>query len=271
MQNSSLKLIEAARKILEENSPMTLRQVYYQLVSRQVIKNAESQYKRLSRVLVDARKHRMIPWEWVEDRLRMPRHVPMWTNMNSFVQTVKVSFRLDIWRSQPVYVEVWCEKDALSGIFEEILWEYGVTLNVGRGYDGWSSVRNAALRFEQVDCPIIVLYFGDFDPSGVNMPRSLAERLAFFNSKPELIICALTAEDINRYDLPPAPAKRSDTRAAAFIAEHGDVSVELDALPVDVLRDRIKTEIESRLDLEALNKCRNKEAAERRRLIEMLK
>jgi len=274
---STLKLIGEAAEILDEQNPMTLRQLYYQLVSRQILKNRISQYKKLCRVIRDARKDGSIPWDWLEDRLRRPREVPMWNNLPEFFETVRNSYRLNVWRFQSTYIEVWLEKDALSGVFENILWDYGVTLNVGRGYDGWSSIYEAYQRLSVQNEPPEILYFGDFDPSGEDMMRSLEERLLFFYDTPDaravfptFTKCALTREDIERYDLPPDPAKRTDTRAAAFIAEHGDVSVELDALPVAVLRDRIRTEIESRLNMSALAECRRVQAeheAEMHRII----
>jgi hypothetical protein len=248
---------------------MTVRQVYYQLVSRQVIENTRSRYQAVSNALVRARQEGIIPWDWIEDRLRRPRAVSMWAGLSDFAKTAKAAYRRDVWPSQPGYVECWLEKDALSGLFEDVLDDYGVTLNVGRGYDGWSSIRNAARRYRRRRS-VTVLYFGDFDPSGEDMVRSLRERLAFFGCEPDVIKCALTADDIEHYKLPPDFAKRSDTRAAGFIAMHGDVSVELDALPVDVLRDRIVTEVESRMDLDALNRVRVQESTEGVRLAELL-
>jgi hypothetical protein len=269
-------MLDVAREVLEAGHPMTVRQVYYQLVSRQVIKNNRSQYQAVSSLLVEARKDGSIPWEWVEDRLRRPREVSMWTDLPDFLETVRHAYRRDVWRNQPAYLECWVEKDALSGIFEEELSRYGVTLNVGRGYDGWDSIHNAAERFldkSRKGTAGTILYFGDFDPSGEDMARSLAFRLDFFqddSDPPEVIKCALTPEDVERYDLPPDFAKRSDTRAAKFIARHGDVSVELDALPVDVLRSRIVEEVESRMDMHALARTRRRQKAERERLAELV-
>ncbi len=156
---------------------MTVRQVYYQLVSRQVLENNRGRYQALSNALVNARKEGLIPWDWIEDRLRRPRHVQMWDGLSDFAETMKSAYRRDVWNNQPAYVEVWLEKDALSGIFEDVLEEYGVTLNVGRGFDGWDSIRNAALRFIECQKPVSILYFGDFDPSGEDMVRSLQVRL----------------------------------------------------------------------------------------------
>ena len=266
-QRKTQRIIEVAIEVLSEHSPMTVRQVYYQLVSRQVIENNRGQYQAVSKALVAARKEGLIPWSRIEDRLRRPRRVSMWNGLKHFADTACAAYRRIVWADQPEYIEVWLEKDALSGIFEEALRPYGVTLNVGRGFDGWDSIHNAAGRLSDYDT---ILYFGDFDPSGEDMVRSLRVRLAFFDTEPEIIKCALTADDIRRYGLPTDFAKKTDTRSAAFIAKHGDVSVELDALPMDVLRERLVSEVEARMDLEALAETKAEEDAERERLREAL-
>ena len=217
-----------------------------------------------------ARREEIIPWEWIEDRLRRPREVPMWAGLADFAETACRAYRRDVWADQSAYTECWLEKDALSGIFENVLQPYGVTLNVGRGYDGWSSIHGAAGRYAEGQA-VTVLYFGDFDPSGVDIARSLEERLSFFQCHPEVVICALTQEDIHRYNLPPDFTKVTDSRRDAFVAKYGDVAVELDALPVEVLRDRITAEVEARMNLDALARVRQAERAERRRLAELLK
>jgi hypothetical protein len=102
------------------------------------------------------------------------------------------------------------------------------------------------------------------------MVRSLGVRLNFFGVYPKINKCALTMEDIKRYNLPPDFAKKTDTRAAKFIARHGDVSVELDALPADVLRDRLISEVESYMDLDALEQVQQEEDEERERLTTLL-
>lgn len=269
-REKTLHLIEQAYDILSAFSPMTVRQVYYQLVSRQVVENSRSRYQAVSDALRDARLDGTIPWAWIEDRLRRPRHVAMWRNLADFAETARTAYRRDIWATQPHRLEVWLEKDALSGIFEDVLSEYGVTLNVGRGYDGWSSIRNASTRFGSGQ-NVTVLYFGDFDPSGEDMVRSLRERLAQLGSLPAIIKVALSLEDVTRYDLPPNFTKLTDTRRTAFVARYGDVSVELDALPADILRSRLIEEVERRMNLEALATIRAKEKQERARLVEALK
>jgi hypothetical protein len=269
-QEKTLRIIETARTVLAAHNPMTVRQVYYQLVSRQVVENNRNRYQSVSDAIVKARQQGMIPWEWIEDRLRRPREVSMWADLAEFSDVAARGYRRDVWATQPVYVEAWLEKDALSGIFEDTLEPYGVTLNIGRGFDGWSSIRNAAERYAERDeegLDVTVLYFGDFDPSGEDMVRSLRDRLAYFDSRPEIIKCALTMKDIERYELPPDFAKKTDSRAAKFIAKHGDVSVELDALPADVLISRLVEEIEKRMDTVELELVRAEQELERERLI----
>lgn len=308
-QAKTLQLIAAARAVLEEHHPMTLRQVYYQLVSKQVIANKVSQYKRLSNALVAARQQGLIPWEWVEDRLRRPRTPAMWRSVKHFGESVgpqyrrnvfatKADLRFDgkvpqttadfermpkdedlypLWQSRRV--EVWLEKDALSGIFEDILDHYGVTLHVGRGFTSWTSLKDMAgvwHKWEHYNddkrycAGVTLLTFSDFDPSGWNMVDDLDERLAFFSAWPNIVRCALLPEDVDEYNLPPAFAKDSDTRKAAFVELHGDVAVELDALPIEALQERIVEKVEEHMDMEALKKLLALEEQERREVVEAL-
>jgi len=204
----------------------------------------------------------------MEDRLRIPHSVSMWHNLAAFAKTAKRAYHRNVWETQPQYLEVWLEKDALAGIFEDVLNPYRVSLNVGRGYDGWSSIKNAADRY--AGAKVIVLYFGDFDPSGLDMPRSLRDRIGWFGEPPEVIKCALTAQDVREYRLPPQMVKKSDTRAARFIAEHGEGCVELDALPMNVLIDRLREEVELRMDLTALAQVKEVEEKDRTRLVAAL-
>jgi hypothetical protein len=174
-------LVDQAREVLLRSvTAMTVRQCFYQLVVLQLIENSKPSYRRLVHALAEARKQGVIPWERIEDRLRRPRRVAMWEDVSDFADTVVRAWRRNVWATQPTYLHVWLEKDALSGMFEDELSGYGVTLNVGRGYDSWSSIYEAAMSFQKMEKPIRILYFGDFDPSGQHMPVSLEERLGLF-------------------------------------------------------------------------------------------
>src|SRR5215210_7037097 len=261
---------EAAREELAAGHPMTLRQVHYRLVSRDDIihPNTVSAYDTLSGWLRDDRLGGIIPWEWMEDRLRRATTWAMWDDPAEFLHSVRNDYNRNVWQDQTHYVEVWCEKDALSGIFSDALSRYRATLNVGRGYDGWSSIKRAADRYlrrrREYGADTTVLYFGDFDPSGEDMHRSLIERFATLGVNPEMPKAALTHEDARR--LPGDVTKADDSRAASFVAKYGDLAVELDALPVDQLRSRIQSGVEEWMDMEALAENERIEREHRREL-----
>jgi hypothetical protein len=122
----------------------------------------------------------------------------------------------------------------------------------------------------EAERPGVLLYLGDHDPSGEDMVRSLRERLAFFGCNPKIIKCALTLEDVKEYNLPPDLAKKTDTRRAAFVEKYGDACVELDALPAAVLQTRLKNDIETRFDLDALELVKLAERADKENLRELL-
>jgi hypothetical protein len=261
---------EAAREELAAGHPMTLRQVHYRLVSRDDIihPNTISAYNTLGGWLRDDRLAGLVPWEWMEDRLRVAKGWAMWDDPAQFLHGVRNDYFRNPWQDQSHYVEVWCEKDALSGIFSDTLSRYGVTLNIGRGYDGWSSIKRAADRYfwrkDDHGMDTTVLYFGDFDPSGEDMHRSLVERFATLGVYPEIPKVALTPEDARR--LPGDVTKADDTRAAAFVAKYGDLAVELDALPVGDLRGRIRQGVEELMDMDALSENARIEREQRQKL-----
>src|SRR5215208_3201558 len=200
----------------------------------------------------------------MEDRLRVAKEWAMWDGPAQFLHSVRGRYSRNPWQDQSRYVEVWCEKDALSGIFSDALSRYRVTLNIGRGYDGWSSIKRAADRYyrrKDKGIDTTVLYFGDFDPSGEDMHRSLIERFATLGVYPEIPKAALTPEDARR--LPGDVTKADDTRAAAFVAKHGDLAVELDALPVEELQGRIRSGIEEHINMDALQESHRLEDEQR--------
>jgi transposase-like protein len=265
-------IVAHARDILEATNPMTVRQVFYQLVTRKVVGNSRNEYNSVSDALRDARLDGIIPWHHIEDRLRRPRRVSMWEDVSEFADAARRSYRRDVWQDQPEYLEVWLEKDALSGLFEDVLDGYGVTLNVGRGYDGWSSIYRAAKRFEyQWQYRQTILYFGDFDPTGEHIFVSLKRALARLNCYPEMVRVALTREQLDTYHLPTNPVNKKDSRAKAFLEKYGDISAELDALPVDLLLRLLRESVEANIDKDTLEATRTQEAKDKRRIVQVLK
>jgi hypothetical protein len=212
----------------------------------------------LSALLKNARLQGYVNWDDIEDRVRTYNNFTGWPSSDSFAQfSVKrflSGYRRDLLIGQDVYIEVWIEKDALSSIFSKIAEKYTVPLVVCRGFASVSFLNDYKQRLSHYpDKRAVLLYFGDFDPSGVEMLNSMQTTL-----KDELHVhgiefkrVALSKQDIYTYNLPHSPEalKKSDTRAQKHIEEFGELAVELDALRPDVLQDKIKTAIESELDM----------------------
>jgi hypothetical protein len=253
---------------------LTLRQLYYQLVSRNIIENLQNEYKRLSRLLTDARMAGIVDWEAIEDRIRVPRIPADFENMREFVSRAAKVYRLDRWKDQDNYIEVWTEKDALSGVLEPITSKYHVRLLVNRGYSSASAVFDSAQRvtkqlYQEHKKSCVILYLGDHDPSGEDMVRDIQERMSQFHARVKIEKIALTKDQVDKYRLPHNPTKRSDTRTVKYVSRHGDKSWELDALGPEILGDILEGSIVQYLNLKRYNKIIKKEESEKQRLVRL--
>jgi hypothetical protein len=230
---------------------VTLRQLYYRLVAAALIENTPRSYKNIGSLVSDARLAGLIDWEAIEDRGRQPKAASEFDSLSDLVEAAVRAYRLPRWEGQSTYVEVWVEKDALSGVLEPVTRKHHVTLMVNKGYSSQSAMYEAAQRFAEKDDgerELVLLYFGDHDPSGEDMVRDVRERLRMFEVEVNVKKVALTMDQIEEYDPPPNPAKITDSRAAKYIEEFGDSSWELDALPPDVLTQLVDDEIAAIVD-----------------------
>ena len=267
-QQKTLDLFDQVNAILAQyDGPVTLRQVFYRLVALQVLENDKRAYTLLSKHLTNARRAGLVDADRIVDHIRNTIRVPTWEDLEDFLQAVRVSYRREKWTSQPYCIEVWCEKDAIAGVLQPITDEYEVTLYPCRGYNSYSALKEAAGRLAERAGGNVILYLGDFDPSGQDMPRDIRDRLrGDFGVDPYLRVIALTLEQIAEHDLPPAMAKRTDTRAAKFIERHGDIAVELDALPPDVLQAVVREHLDQFFDKATFEEEAATEAGEREHL-----
>ena len=247
----TLAIIQKAEQIISQyNVQMTIRQIYYRFVAEQIIPNNLNSYKKLARILGDARKAGYIDFNSIVDRTRQPIKDGSWPTTKDFFSTVKTSYRRELLKDQDKHIEVWIEKDALAGVLEPVTNKYDVYLQVCRGYPSLSSLYQADVRMRNSGKSPTILYFGDFDPSGKDISRSIGDSfMDVFFSPVVLHEIALTREDIDNYKLPPSPAKSSDSRYRDFVARNGNVSVELDALPPDVLVAKAETAIRRHIDI----------------------
>lgn len=256
-QAESLALIKRCNAIIAEYTAqgfvLTLRQLYYQLVSRDVIDNKQSEYKRLGSIVNDARLAGLIDWTAIEDRTRDLRKLPEWVGPAEIVESCAAQFRIDVWEGQKCRPEVWIEKDALIGVIEGVCDELSVPHFSCRGYasqsEMWAAGQRLRSYLKRKQTPII-FHFGDHDPSGRDMTRDIVDRLELFMGGVEVKRLALNMDQVEQYDPPPNPAKTTDSRYEAYIAEFGSKSWELDALEPAVIATLIRDAINGLIEPE---------------------
>ncbi|MBA7550994.1 hypothetical protein ES705_43527 [subsurface metagenome] len=270
MQKRSLEFLAQVQEILDSyDFALTLRQIYYQLVAKQIIPNKEKYYKKLSRLCVKGRDEGILPEDKFTDRTRVFDKLNSWLDFKDFMDTVKNSYRKDMWQNQDRYLEIWTEKDALRSVINIITYRYDVGLQIARGQYPRTGIYETSLRYEaQSDKKCLLYYFGDYDPSGLSIYDSIKERLIKFGVDIEIPDrVALTKEQIEKYKLPSDRAKKKDPNYKKFIEKTGsDRVVELDSLPPDILRKIIEECILKNIDQGLLAQIQEKEKAEEIRL-----
>lgn len=265
--------IEKANEIIEayqaQGYRLTLRQLYYQFVSKDLIPNTERSYKNLGETVSQGRLAGLIDWDAIEDRVRVPRKHAQWDSIEDLVRSALYAYRLPRWKDQRYYVELWVEKDALAGVLEPLAEEAHITLMVNRGYSSQSAMYEAAQRFNADGSDAdqrLLLYLGDHDPSGEDMVRDVGDRLTMFGADVEVRKIALTMAQVREYNPPPNPAKMTDSRAGKYVEEHGRSSWEVDALPPDVLSELIRNELAEVIDQDKVDAIKETEELDKTEL-----
>jgi len=267
LQSDKLDKVIKVLEELKEYKPLTLRQIYYQLVGKGYIPNNKSQYGMLSNLLKWARIKEFIAWDDIEDRVRVFEDLTGWDCKESFIQ-VETKFYLttysrNLLSTQDVYLECWIEKDALRSIFTKIAGQYSVPVVVCRGFSSASFLNDFKERVNLDRRYTVMLYFGDFDPSGMEMLSAMKTTLEdeMGVNGVEFKRISLLEDDIIKYKLPhnPDAIKKSDTRTEKHLLAYGDVAVELDALPPAILEEKIRGAIEAEIDMATYSEEKSKE------------
>ena len=247
---------------------LTLRQLYYQLVSRNIIANEQREYDKLGAMLANARKAGLVSWNAIEDRTRNLSGWHSETSPEAALQRTLDEYQEDHWQSQSTAVEVWVEKEALANVVERACQSTGTPWLCCRGYMSVSEKFEAGYnRIGASGKPFTVLYLGDHDPSGLDMPRELQASLDLFSEgSPDLDVIALTRDQIDEHAPPPNPAKESDVRHGHYVSEHGNDCWELDALEPSVLVALIEERIDGLIDHDAWDESESAETENRARL-----
>jgi len=248
----ALRLIEIAEEICDDYASqgydLSLRQLYYQFVSRDILANTEVNYNKLGNTISDARLAGLIDWDAIKDRGRETLTNPHWNSIGDIISACASQYNVDLWEGQVNHVELMVEKQALEGVLEPVCkrWDIGFTAN--KGYSSSSALYEIGKRLAQKDRQgklLNVIYLGDHDPSGIDMTRDVEERLCMF-SECEVSVhrIALNMDQVEKYNPPENPAKLTDTRAADYIRKFGESSWELDALEPRILVSLVERKIE---------------------------
>lgn len=262
----SLVLIAKCNEIIEDYQrqgfALTLRQLYYQGVTRNLYPNTLQSYKNLGSLINDARLAGLVDWEAIEDRGRNVRSLAHWNSPADIIRSARYSFRLDKWEGQVYRPEIWVEKESLIDVVAVAANRWDVPYFACKGYNSQSEQWRAGRRFQlwanRGYIPI-VLHLGDHDSSGLDMTRDNRDRLALFTGGVTVERLALNYDQVEQYNPPPNPAKETDSRFAGYEAEFGSASWELDALAPDVIVSIIEDAIGRLVDLEAYTAIEERE------------
>lgn len=251
---------------------LSLRQLYYQFIAEDFFANTEKNYKKLGRVVADARMHGIMDWSHLEDRGRSAfnigwqGHVP--DEKSEIIRESQRSFSLDLWEGQERRIEVWVEKQALEEVAERAARNVRTGYFACKGYVSQSEMWQAGMRMRRSihhGQEPLILHLGDHDPSGIDMTRDIQERLTTFAGfDVEVRRIALNMDQIEEFGPPPNPAKETDSRFAEYQETYmTSSSWELDSVSPELLVELITKELREELDVEPFNALREQELSER--------
>lgn len=260
---TALEMVATINAILDnyaaQGYDLSLRQLYYQLVSKNLVPNTERSYKNVGNLVSDARLAGLIDWDMIKDRGRECLANPHWGSPGDFMESAAHQYRFDLWEDQPNYVEVMVEKQALEGVLLPVCEELDVAFTANKGYSSSSAMYEASKRFQRAerDCKgLYVIYLGDHDPSGIDMTRDVRDRLELFlnGAVIEVRRAALNMDQVRELNPPENPAKITDSRAADYIKRFGQSSWELDAVEPRQLADLVRSHVTDLMDGDLFDK-----------------
>ena len=269
-------IVMQANEIIEEYQAdgftLTLRQLYYQFVSKDLIPNTQKSYKNLGNIITKARLAGLIDWEAIEDRGRSLTSYKTNSHIPTIIRETVYDLWVDLWKDQDCYVEVWVEKDALGSVIERACNERRVPNMACKGYLSASMAYEAGKRLEEkLDAgkDVVIIHLGDHDPSGIDMTRDNQDRMDMFTRMPEGVWVdriALSMDQVEQYNPPPNPAKLDDPRAKDYIKSYGNQSWELDALKPSTLNTLITSRIEQYVDGDLMQEALEEEGEKKDKL-----
>lgn len=260
-------LDDAILQAVQSEHPVTLRGVFYRVMSAGAVEKTEAGYKKIGRQVLKLRRSGRIPYSWITDGTRYVVRPNTWDDLDEALYYTAAAYRRALWADQPVDVQVFTEKDAIRGVIESVTREWDVPLGILRGFVSESFAWEVAESLSSRKTTVMY-QLGDHDPSGVAAWSDFEKKVRGFRPDADVIFerIAVTPEQIAIFNLPTRPTKKSDSRAALFKGE----SVEVDAIPPSSLRAIVRESIEQHVDARALDLTRSVERSEKHLLRSMI-
>jgi hypothetical protein len=260
---------DAIYEIAEVEEPVTVRGLFYRVMSLGLVPKTEQGYSVVQRQALKMRRASELPYGWITDGSRIRLKPRTYSSAQAALKNTAAMYRQALWVDQGVHVEVWTEKDAIRGVVSPVTSQYDVPLLISRGFSSETFLYETAEAINDEGDPAVIYQLGDHDPSGVAAWEDIQRKLReFVDDDIDVTFerIAVTPEQITELELPTRPTKQSDTRAAKFVGE----SVEVDAIPSSTLRELVTNAIEQWIDPEALRLTKIAERSERQILTRII-
>ena len=255
---------DAIFKFAQEMRPVSVRQIFYNLTTQNIVDKTKNGYEQVVSISGKMREDGELPFSWISDATRWMRKPDTHDTLIDALEITKETYRKNLWANQSASVEIWLEKEALSGVVFPITARWDVPLMVTRGYPSKTFLYTSAEDLN-VDKTNYIYMLSDYDPSGVDLSRNTESTLRKYADEDCDITferIAVTESQINEWELPSRPTKKSDVRSKTFTGE----SVELDAIPPDSLRGLVEDSITQHIDESSYLQLCEIESAERESL-----
>ena len=256
-------LRSAIYAVAETDRPVSIRHIFYRMVTQNLVEKSDKGYQQLQKATVDMRDTGALLYSWIEDSSRQAYWNTGYAGLGNFAEVAASIYRRDYWESTDTLVEVWCESRSLAGVLGQVCREYVVPLFPSGGFASLSFLYQAAAHIQDSErAHAVILYVGDYDQAGVLIDKSIEGRLRTFLASwgGELTFHRLAVNDdqIDRMGLPTRPPKGSDTRSPEVTR-----AVEAEAIPAPAMRGIVSSSLQELIPERVLTVQRLVEKQER--------
>ena len=222
--------------VAEADRPVSIRHIFYRMVTQDLVEKSNKGYQQLQKATVDMRDGGALPYAWIEDSSRRAYWNTGYAGLDDYAEAAAQLYRRDYWTHTDTLVEVWCESRSLIGALGQVCREYVVPLFPSSGFSSVSFTYQAAEHIiDSGRANAVILYVGDYDQAGVLIDKAIERRLReFLVDWPGVLTftrLAVNDDQIDRMGLPTRPPKASDIRSPEVTR-----AVEAEAIPAPTMR-----------------------------------